>query len=139
MVEDTSKTWPAKNWWKSYAIFLTAIIAANVGIQVLFMEPGRQRGIAAAERLLKLAGKRDFVGMRDVASPAVIEFMQERDAKFGKVLKIAYEDSLVQIFGTPAQIKVRVWREHRNTREVFTCNGNRVFWAFVDWPAAEEK
>ncbi|MCL4284875.1 MAG: hypothetical protein QY327_01085 [Fimbriimonadaceae bacterium] len=54
-------------------------------------------------------------------------------------MKYSFEDSLVQVGGSPAQVQWRVWRERKNVRETFYCINDRVVQAFVSWPEAEEK
>jgi hypothetical protein len=109
------------NWWMVYALILTGLIGVAILVPNCFMEPGREKSIASTERLLKLAGKRDFDGMAAIASPGVVDFMRERDAKWGKVVMYSFEDSIVQLGGTPAQVWYRVWRERKNVRENFTA------------------
>lgn len=127
------------NWWMVYALILTVLIGVAILVPNCLMEPGREKSIASTEQLLKLAGKRDFKSMAALASPSVVEFMRERDSKWGKVVKYSFEDSVVQIGGTPAWVNYRVWREWKNVRESFSCNGDRVNFGTVSWPEAEEK
>lgn len=127
------------NVWRALALTLTGLIAIAFLVPQCLMEPGRNKSIEATDRLLQMAAKRDFDGMTAFASPKAIEFMRERDAKWGKVLKFSFEDSIVQIGGTPAWVQYQVWREKKNVREQFNCSGERVLMGFVTWPEAEEK
>ncbi|MCK6631873.1 MAG: hypothetical protein L6Q31_05800 [Fimbriimonadaceae bacterium] len=127
------------NGWMVYSLVTSTLFVAGILAQTVLMVPGRQKGIAISERVLKLAGKRDFEGIAAFSSPAVVEFMRQRDEKWGRVVKYSFEDSLVQISGSPAQVWWRVWRERRNVRETFYCINDRVVQAFVSWPEAEEK
>lgn len=127
------------NGWMVYSLVTTTLFLAGVLVQNVLTQPGRQEGIAASERVLRLAGQRDFEGIAASSAPAVVEFMQQRDEKWGKVVKYSFEDSLVQIGGSPAQVWWRVWRERKNVRETFYCINDRVVQAFVSWPEAEQK
>ncbi|MCC6352151.1 MAG: hypothetical protein IT202_06550 [Fimbriimonadaceae bacterium] len=127
------------NGWMVYSLVTTTLFLVGILVQKVLMEPGRREGMAASERVLKLAGKRDFEGIAASSAPAVVEFMRQRDEKWGKVVKYSFEDSLVQIGGSPAQVWWRVWRERKNVRETFYSINDRVVQAFVSWPEAEEK
>lgn len=127
------------NGWMVYSIILTALIALALILPHFLMAPGRDESIDACERLLKLAGNRDFDSMASFASPQVMEFMRERDKKWGKVLSYAFEDSVVQVGGTPAEVRFQVWRERKNVREQFHCNRGKIMYASIAWPPAEAK
>jgi hypothetical protein len=127
------------NGWLVYGLVLTGLVVAPLLISPVCMEPGRRKSIAAVETVLKLAGKRDFAGMARVASPQAVEFMLERDRQWGKVSSYAFEDALVQIGGSPAEVRYRVWRQRKNVRETFTCVQERVLRGSVTWPEAEAK
>ncbi len=126
--------------WQVYALVLTGLVALSLAFPwASCMERGRKDGWYAVDQALKLAGKRDFDSMAAIATPEVIEFMRERDRKWGKVLSYSFEDSYVQISGTPANFEYRVWRQQKNVREGFTASGRQVTRAWVVWPEAEEK
>lgn len=128
------------NGWKIYSNCLTCLLLiALFSPSWSCIDRGRNEGIESTAQLLKLAGKRDFNAMSRIASPGVVNFMKERDARWGKVLKYSLQASVVQVGGTPSQIRFRVWRERRNVEEEFTCMGPRVVYGFVVWPEAEEK
>lgn len=127
------------NWWMIYALIQTGLIIVGVVVPQCLTEPGRRKSIQSTNRLLQLAANRDFEGMSAIAAPNVIEFMRERDAKWGKILKYSFDDSVVQIGGTPSWVRYRVWRERKNVQEQFHCNGERIFVGHVTWPEGEEK
>ncbi|WKZ80492.1 MAG: hypothetical protein QY327_01080 [Fimbriimonadaceae bacterium] len=72
------------NGWMVYSLVTTTLFLAGVHVQKVLMEPGRQEGIAASERVLRLACQRDSEGIAAFSSPAVVEFMRQRDEKWGR-------------------------------------------------------
>lgn len=139
MSESMVKAKGKPNWWMIYSLILSGLITLAMFLPQWLMKPGRDDAMSASGQLLTLAGKRDFDLMSKFASQEVVDFMKERDKQWGKVVSFAFEDSVVQIGGSPAEVRYRVWRERKNVREQFTCIGKRVVVASVIWPPAEEK
>jgi len=122
--------------WRFCALLLLAIFVFQIG-SCIVTDSRRAAHFYAAENLLDLAITRDFDGMSKFAAPGVVEFMRERDARYGKVVAYRPEGGSTQVLGGNSEMRFQVWRERGNVRETYGGMGHRVFHAAVTWHEAE--
>jgi hypothetical protein len=132
-------------WWHQVAatwtVLTLSLVAIGAVLGPLITSPGRERSIEAVRTTMALAGRGEYERMveESLVAPMVAEWLQEREARWGRVQRYSVESVMVQVGGSPAEVVVQVWRERRNVRESYYCVGRKVVRGSPTWPAAEER